>query len=289
MDDHPAGTGNHRPGVLKISLPSSRLFREALPVQKLGKNLGGYFGEIIDIRAVLHEVETVARAHGWTPQLFYKIGDLKLYAWHRAPAVRSQKPEVKIYISAGIHGDEPAGPLAALRLIKENQWPTDAELWLLPCLNPEGFILGTRENAEGIDLNRDYRQPKSPEAAAHIAWLERQPDFDLYLCLHEDWESHGFYLYEQNPDNRPSLAKKMIASVKEVCAIDPSEIIEGRPAQNGIIRPNISPQERPDWPEALYLISHKSRQGYTLEAPSDFPLPVRINALVAAVRAALAG
>ena len=51
---------------------------------------------------------------------------------------------------------------------------------------------------------------------------------------------------------------------------------------------NISPQERPLWPEALYLITEKSRQGYTLEAPSDFPLQARVNALVAGVNAALA-
>jgi len=117
--------------------------------------------------------------------------------------------------------------------------------------------------------------------------LERQPQFDLYLCLHEDWESHGFYLYEQNPDLQPSLAEKMIAAVAPVCPVDMSENIEDRPAQGGIIRPIISPQERPDWPEALYHITHKSRQGYTLEAPSDFPLPVRVDALVAGVNAAV--
>jgi len=69
--------------------------------------------------------------------------------------------------------------------------------------------------------------------------------------------------------------------------VDLSEAIEGRPAQGGIIRPILNPAERPDWPEALYLISHKARQGYTLEAPSDFPLALRVNALVAAVNAAL--
>jgi hypothetical protein len=148
--------------------------------------------------------------------------------------------------------------------------------------------LNSRENDGRKDLNRDYRNTETGEVAAHIAWLERQAQFDLYLCLHEDWESHGFYLYEQNPDNKISLAEKMIEAVKKVCPIDASEIIEDRPAQNGIIRPNISPQERPLWPEALYLISHKARLGYTLEAPSDFPLPVRVNALVSAVNAALA-
>jgi predicted deacylase len=257
-------------------------------VQKLGKNLGGYLGETIDIRAVLREVKAVAQSHDWSYELFYKTGNLELFALHRPVlSTKNSQPSTCLYISTGIHGDEPAGPLAALRLLQENNWPADAELWLLPCLNPTGFILNSRENDGRKDLNRDYRNTESGEVAAHIAWLQRQPKFDLYLCLHEDWESHGFYLYEQNPDNKISLAEKMIEAVKKVCPIDPSEIIEDRPAQNGIIRPNISPQERPLWPEALYLISHKARLGYTLEAPSDFPLPVRVDALVAAVNAAL--
>jgi hypothetical protein len=263
--------------------------REILCVQKLGKNIGGYHGETIDIRAVLREVKAIAQTRGWTYELFYKTGDLDLFALHRpALSTKNSQPSTRLYISTGIHGDEPAGPLAALRLLQENNWPPDAELWLLPCLNPTGFILNSRENDGRKDLNRDYRNTESGEVAAHIHWLERQPKFDLYLCLHEDWESHGFYLYEQNPDNKISLAEKMIAAVKKICPIDPSEIIEDRPAQNGIIRPNISPKERPLWPEALYLISHKARQGYTLEAPSDFPLATRVDALVAAVNAAVA-
>lgn len=264
--------------------------REILRVQKLGKNLGSYFGETINIRVVLHEIEIAAQQQGWTTETFLEIGGLKLLALHRQPpATPVSQPATRIYISAGIHGDEPAGPSAVLRLLQENNWPENAEIFLLPCLNPIGFTLNRRENAEGIDLNRDYRNSKSAEIRAHFAWLERQPKFDLYLCLHEDWESHGFYLYEQNPDNQPSLAEKIIEAVRNVCPIDRSEIIEDRPAQNGIIRPILNPQERPDWPEALYLISYKSRQGYTLEAPSDFPLATRVDALVAAVNAAIGG
>jgi hypothetical protein len=255
-------------------------------VQKLGKNHGGYHGETIDIRAVLRDLESAAQQHGWTKETFLAHGGFHWLALHRAPPRRTQ-PAARIHISAGIHGDEPAAPLAALKLIQENHWPDHAEVFLLPCLNPLGFTLNRRENASGIDLNRDYRQPKSAEARAHIAWLERQPRFDLYLCLHEDWESHGFYLYEQNPDNQLSLAEKMIAAVKTVCPVDWSENIEGRAAHGGIIRPVINPLERPDWPEAFYHISHKSRLGYTLEAPSDFPLTIRVNALVAAVNAAV--
>jgi protein MpaA len=266
---------------------SPRLCVEILRVQKLGKNLGSYLGETIDIRAVLRDVETTAQQYGWTSEIFHESGEFKWFALHRKPEVRSQKSEVRIYISTGIHGDEPAGPLAALRLLRENNWPPGAEIFFLPCLNLVGFTLNKRENADGIDLNRDYRNPQAAETRAHIAWLERQPKFDLYLCLHEDWESHGFYLYEQNPDSKISLAEKMIEAAQKVCPIDLSEIIEDRAAQNGIVRPNISPQERPLWPEALYLITQKARLGYTLEAPSDFPLQIRVNALVAGVNAAV--
>jgi len=257
-------------------------------VQKLGKNLGSYLGETINIRAVLRDVETAAQQHGWTSEIFHASGEFKWLALHRKSEAMSKEQRARIYISAGIHGDEPAGPLAALKLLQENNWPPDAEIFFLPCLNPVGFTLNKRENADGIDLNRDYRNPQAAETRAHIAWLERQPKFDLYLCLHEDWESHGFYLYEQNPDSKISLAEKMIEAVQKVCPIDLSENIEGRAAKNGIVRPNISPQERPDWPEAFYLITQKSRQGYTLEAPSDFPLATRVNALIAGVNSALA-
>ena len=258
--------------------------REIAGVQRLGKNLNGYVGETIDIRAVLREIRSAARAHGWLEEVFHAQPDWEWVALRRA--ARGTQPGKRIHISAGIHGDEPAGPLAVYQLIQADRWPADYEIMLLPCLNPLGFTRNERTNAEGIDLNRDYRHPQSAETRAHIAWLERQPRFDRYLCLHEDWEANGFYLYEQNPDQLPSLAEKMIAAVAPVCPVDLAEIIEGRPAQGGIIRPVIA-QTRPDWPEALYHITHKSRQGYTLEAPSDFPLPVRVAALVAAVRAGL--
>jgi hypothetical protein len=254
-------------------------------VQKLGKNQGGYHGETIDIRATLGRVEVGARRGGWGAEVYHAEADFRWLGLHRA--VLGGGPRRRVYISAGIHGDEPAGPLAVLRLIEENQWPAGIELFLVPCLNPVGFTLNRRENAAGLDLNRDYRNSQAAESRAHIAWLERQPEFDLQLCLHEDWESQGFYLYEQNPESKPSLAEKLIEAVQKVCPIDLSGNIEGREAHGGIVRPNVSIMDRPDWPEAFYIITHKSRLGYTLEAPSDFPLATRVDALVAAVRAAL--
>jgi protein MpaA len=257
-------------------------------LQRLGRNRGGYFGEAIAIDAVVRDTLAAAHARGWHLRQIPATPDLNLCALHRqAPPSDGEHAPVRIYVSTGIHGDEPAGPLALRQLLVENNWPARAELWACPCLNPTGFPLNRRENAAGIDLNRDYRHLESPEVRAHTAWLRQQPQFDVCFCLHEDWEAHGFYIYELNPDHRPSLAGRMIEAVSAVCPIDLSPEIEGRPAQDGIIRPELDPAARPQWPEAFFLIQHKTRQSYTLEAPSDFPLEVRVEALVTAVRAGL--
>jgi predicted deacylase len=244
-------------------------------VQRLGKNVGRYLGETIDIQWFLQQIAQAAAGKNWV-----RDDDFL-----RRP---NSAARFNVYISAGMHGDEPAGPLAALRLLQEDLWPDDAALWLCPCLNPTGFPLNTRENAAGIDLNRDYRHQQSPEVRAHVDWLQRQPRFDITLCLHEDWESNGFYVYELNPDNRPSFAETILKAAAQFCPVDTSPVIENWPAQNGVIRPNVNPAERPQWPEALYLITNRTRQSYTMEAPSDFPLPARVAALTAAVRAVLA-
>ena len=262
-------------------------------LQQLGRNLNGYLGERIEIVAVLDDCAKAAREHGWTAEEITASPKLSLLTLTRpasaAPAGACGERGLKnrgmrVYISTGIHGDEPAGPLAVRRLLQEDRWPPHLSFWICPCLNPTGFVLNRRENAESVDLNRQYLQPTAGETVAHIDWLERQPAFDLCLCLHEDWESQGFYVYELNPDGRPSLAEAIVSRVAEVCPIDKSEIIEGRPAQNGIIRPSVDPRSRPQWPEAFFLLTYKTRLSYTLEAPSDFPLSVRVDALAAAVR-----
>jgi protein MpaA len=255
-------------------------------VRRLGKNLGGYFGETIDIAAILEDCTTAARKYGWSIEDLQASPTLKLLTLKRGSS-SSGLNDPRLYISAGIHGDEPAGPLAVRQLLAENAWPANLELWICPCLNPVGFTLNSRTNAEGLDLNRQYRNPAAPETKAHIAWLDRQPNFDFCLCLHEDWESHGFYLFEVNPEQRPSYAPAILEGVSQVCPIDRSDVIEGWEAKGGIIRPNIDAHKRPDWPEGLFLIANKTRMSCTLEAPSDFPLPTRVAALVAGVRAGM--
>jgi protein MpaA len=53
-----------------------------------------------------------------------------------------------------IHGDETGGIAVARAL--ERLAPAGLDLWIVPDLNPDGVAAGTRQNAHGVDLNRNF-------------------------------------------------------------------------------------------------------------------------------------
>lgn len=229
------------------------------------------------------QLEQSAKQQGFHVTRFGAMAGCPLIALTK----RTPGPRPRIYLSAGIHGDEPAPPLTLLRLLKQGIFDHRAVWFICPLLNPAGFLRRTRENADGLDLNRDYRLAKSVEILAHIRWLETQPSFDLGLCLHEDWEATGAYLYELNPSNRPSLAEPIINAIAKKHPIDPATTIDGRTAVSGIIRPDVDPATRELWPEAIYLRAHHTTLNYTIETPSAHPLEERIAAQCLAVETAI--
>lgn len=194
----------------------------------------------------------------------------------------------RIYVTAGVHGDEPAPPQALLEALAEGLFDDRATWFLIPMVNPAGYRLNHRENDQGIDLNRDYLTPLSPEVRGQVAWLQRQPRFDLALCLHEDWEATGFYLYELARTAPLTFAQHVREAVAPTLPIEPGDIIDGRPIDEpGIIRPENDPALREQWPEAIYLFKHHTHHSLTFETPTALPLAGRITAHVAAIRVAI--
>ena len=62
-----------------------------------------------------------------------------------------------VFILGGVHGDEVEGVALAKSLISDFDRSFDYSLkvTILPCLNVDGLLAGTRQNANGVDLNRN--------------------------------------------------------------------------------------------------------------------------------------
>lgn len=239
----------------------------------------------LDPAELVSKFHAAAEAQGFRTELFGESHGVPLHAFTR----RAVGTHPRVYISAGVHGDEPAAPYALLDLMKRGFFGPFTTWFLIPMLNPSGFTLAQRENHDGVDLNRDYLLPRSPEVRDHVNWLRRQPRFDLALCLHEDWETHGFYLYELARKSDPAWARRLRAAATEFLPIEQGDIIDGRPIDEpGIIRPESDPDLRELWPEAIYLFKHHTDTCFTLESPSARPLKTRVHALTAAVDSAVA-
>jgi protein MpaA len=197
----------------------------------------------------------------------------------------------RVYLSAGIHGDEPAGPLALLCLMEQGVFVPGVKWVICPALNPSGLSNGSRDNHHGADLNRDYLTRATNEVAAHARWLESRPAPELFLSLHEDWETPHFYLYEINTSHdNPDVATGIIGAVEPWFKPDPGPLIDNHtPRAPGWIFHEPEPDEPHGWPEAIFLAKHGCPLSFTFETPSQGVLSDRVTAQCAAVRAALKG
>ena len=72
-------------------------------------------------------------------------------------AVETGDPDTqrKTLVVGCIHGNECAGIAIAKRLISPRP-PAETDLWIIANLNPDGAAAGTRGNAHGVDLNRNF-------------------------------------------------------------------------------------------------------------------------------------
>jgi protein MpaA len=108
----------------------------------------------------------------------------------------------KVLLVGCIHGDECAGrPI--LSAVGDRRPPAGVQLWLVGELNPDGTAAGTRQNAHGVDLNRNFpyqwqriadptydagpRPASEPETRAAMGLIRRlRPAVTIWYHQHQD-------------------------------------------------------------------------------------------------------
>ena len=119
-----------------------------------------------------------------------------------ARVIGSDSAPRKVLLVGCIHGDECAG-LRILSAVAARRPAAGVQLWLVGELNPDGTAAGTRQNAHGVDLNRNFpyrwrritdptydsgpRPASEPETRAAIALIRRiHPAVTIWYHQHQD-------------------------------------------------------------------------------------------------------
>ena len=129
------------------------------------------------------------------------------------------KPRDPAVLFGAIHGDEPVTQLMLERLADELvERPPGRDTWIIPVLNVDGVLAGTKNNAHDVDLNRSFasanwtaehkagydpgKTPESePEAKALVELIDRVGATRLvaahatFRCM--NWDGRGRELAEE--------------------------------------------------------------------------------------------
>ncbi|MBI5384388.1 MAG: M14 family metallocarboxypeptidase [Verrucomicrobia bacterium] len=193
---------------------------------------------------------------------------------------------IRVGLFAGIHGDEPEGVYALVQFLRalerKPELATGYCLFIYPICNPTGFEDHTRHARSGQDLNREFwRDSVEPEVRLLESEL-RSRALDGLISLHTDDTSEGFYGYAHGALLTQSLVEPALDAAEQFLPRNRNAVIDGFPAQNGIIRDHfegVLSAPPPVRPRPFEII---------LETPQSPPTYLKEAALVMALQTILA-
>lgn len=201
------------------------------------------------------------------------IGTVNDYPIYQICLESSIEAPKNILITGGVHGDEPAGVEAVLQFLARDNTELLKQFTLvvIPCVNPYGYVHDTRENSDGVDINRSFETEEVSEVAI-VKKALGQTQFSLAIDFHEDYEATGFYLYEGKRDEQ-YIGPEIANVVKSIGPIDTEDSGEDAPdIAEGVYK------VATEWGTqglAPYLLHFHSKHVIITETPTVWPLEQR--------------
>ena len=192
---------------------------------------------------------------------------------------------IRIGIVAAIHGDEPAGALAAARFLQDlAAAPELAENFLLqvyPLCNLTGFEDNSRSNRRGRDLNRKFWRASVEPEIELLGHELHAGHFSGIVQLHADDTSDGIYGFVRGHTLTEHLLRPALLEAGKILPRNVNALIDGFAARDGIIHEHydgvLAAPSRMD-PVPFEII---------METPQHAPMDRQIEALVVAMKTIL--
>ncbi len=138
-----------------------RLFVEEIPTPLVA------YPTIAEINASMNAVVAAHPGIARIEQIGTSVQGREIYAVIVSDNVYDNEAEPEIRITGNIHGDEKTAGMSCLNFLEvltDNYGTSplctyvvdNSELWIVAILNPDGYVSGSRYNANGVDLNRDF-------------------------------------------------------------------------------------------------------------------------------------
>ena len=199
-------------------------------------------------------------------------------ATYRLNGPRGGGDPVRLGIFAGIHGDEPAGVMAAVnlvqRLVADPDLALGYEIWVTPLCNPTGYDLGTRSSARGVDLNREFWKGSAEPEVQYLEGLLRRLRFDGIISLHSDDTCDGLYGFASGATLSRDILDPALGEASERIPRDTRPVIDSFPAEGSIITdtyPGVlsaPPEASPRPFEIVFETPHAAPLGLQVQATS---------------------
>lgn len=247
------------------------------------------------LRDLERRLDAAAKKH-WTYRVEQLGGAEGLPFWRvRVPA--RGRTHTRVCLASGIHGDEPAGIEAMLRLLEGQEFAHGVAIDCFPCMNPEGAASGQREDAAGSDLNRLFGAFAPPETIRLFQEATRGVNYDLYVDLHEDNRSSGYYLFESDSVDERLGALVIQALARTRMPVEPAGALQALVDEDGFERYGpfridegvalhamASDVSQGGMPQAVYMRACRGAHILTLESPSQLPFEQRVAMHLTAMR-----
>jgi hypothetical protein len=171
-------------------------------------------------------------AKGWAVEELGRAEGRPIVLVRKAETVKGGK---NLLIAAGFHGDEKAGVLAVLELLKYYRDHRESNIAFLPLVNLSGFELNQRYNSQEENPNRGFcfRRKTHHKLSAEGEILEKNIEKlrgaarDGFLSLHEYPALRYYYLYVYENASEPGKLTKLLlkTGTKEFGVVKKNKVV----------------------------------------------------------------